>query len=502
MKAVRFLAALFALALVGCGDGSIKSPDAPSVVQTLTISPSTASVALGRTQAFTVTGTCAIAEQAPTACSPKVEWHVSNSAIATIDASGVLTTLAQGTVTVTATADDVTSNTATVTVGAPVLESLAVFTLVNGQPTTSSSATVALGSTQAYKVFGRYSNSTDPEEIDVASTPITWASGDAAIATVSPTTGVVTNATPVAVGTTTIIASTTNSEGTALSANGTIVVTNAALVSVARIEPSTASVAIGNTQTFHVYGAYADGSEAEIPATNFDWTSSDPTRATVDANGVATGVAVGSVTIKATLKAAVPSSGSTRSASASLGVTNAACVTALLASQGATTAVAADSILGALGCLGCIVDDENKVIDADPTNYANMVVPVGLLGGNVSLTVSAAGGTVFDASTDAPHTAGFVIGRKANQLLSAELLSQIEVSTLLDGVVQESGTAQSNFLRLTLLGLLGDNQQALVSVDATKNFDAIRLTYNSGVLSALTTTQIYSACSTAVAPAE
>ena len=49
-------------------------------------------------------------------------------------------------------------------------------------------------------------------------------------------------------------------------------------------------------------------------------------------------------------------------------------------------------------------------------------------------------------------------------------------------------------------GLLGSNEQALVVFDATQDFDAIRLTFGS-VVGALTTTQVYSACSTALAPA-
>ncbi|NKF23972.1 Ig-like domain-containing protein [Solimonas marina] len=502
MKAVTgirwLLMVLCALALAACGNGSVKSPDAESVLTSLTISPSTATLALGRTQQFTASGTCQIADQEPTPCSPSgLDWETSDSNVATIDDNGLLTSVGQGTVTVTASKDGVTSNTATVTVGAPVLESLVVYTIVDGESTGESSATVALGSTQAYKVFGVYSNSSDPQEINALLTPITWTSSDTSVATVAPTNTVQTNATPVGVGTATLTASTTNSEGTDLTGDGTITVTNAALVAVSRIDPTSASISVGASQTFTVYATYADGSESAVDPSDIDWTSSDATIATVDATGSATGVAEGTVTITATLKDSVSSSGSTRSISATLVISPAACTSAMLASQGAETSVEKNSDLL---CLGCIIADQANVIDDDSTNYASAYIPVGLLGGDISLTVTAADGMQYDASTDAPATTGFIIARPANQLLSAELLDTITVSTLMDGSVVESGTADSNLLRLTLLGQLGDNELALVTINATQPYDAIKLTLSSGLLSALTTTQIYSACATAAPP--
>ena len=71
------------------------------------------------------------------------------------------------------------------------------------------------------------------------------------------------------------------------------------------VNPPTADVYIGDSQHF-TYTATIDGSPAGWPmGATVQWTSSDPTIATVDATtGVATGVAVGSVTISVTVNTA------------------------------------------------------------------------------------------------------------------------------------------------------------------------------------------------------
>ena len=63
------------------------------------------------------------------------------------------------------------------------------------------------------------------------------------------------------------------------------------------IAPDSTGVLVGATTTFT---ATAKDAANNSVATTFTWASSDPTIATVDANGVATGVAEGAVTITAT----------------------------------------------------------------------------------------------------------------------------------------------------------------------------------------------------------
>jgi len=107
----------------------------------------------------------------------------------------------------------------------------------------------------------------------------------------------------------------------------------------------------------------------------------------------------------------------------------------------------------------------------------------------------------FPATSVAPSTAGFIIGRPAGALLSAEVLSGLTITTLRDGVAQESKRVSSGgildpLVRLTLLGLLGNSDTALLSLTTTKPYDAISLTFSTGVASALTTTRVLGACGT------
>ena len=63
------------------------------------------------------------------------------------------------------------------------------------------------------------------------------------------------------------------------------------------VTPTSASVAVGNTQQFTATGTYSDGSSSDITA-SVEW-SSDAAAATIDSSGLATGVAQGSAGISA-----------------------------------------------------------------------------------------------------------------------------------------------------------------------------------------------------------
>jgi uncharacterized protein YjdB len=267
-----------------------------------------------------------------------------------------------------------------------------------------------------------------------------------------------------------------------------------ALVGIDRVEPAIASVQIGGTSEFQAIGLYADGSTAPLADSDVTWSSSTPGVATVDANGRATGVAAGQADIIATVKGPIGSG--QRSMSARLTVAPAVCATPLLATDGAVVTHATGGI-----CLFCSVSDDVNVIDAQGTTFATMGVPVGLLGASTSVTVSAGTNPPYAVPFPSTNVPGFIIGRPAGSVVLAELFSQIQVSTLLNGVVQQtSGTTIP--LRLDLLGLelTTNSDTALASIAATKPYNAIRLTFNSGLASALTNVQVYSACAATNAP--
>src|SRR5207248_5502518 len=118
---------------------------------------------------------------------------------------------------------------------------------------------------------------------------VTWSSGDPSLAT-GDVNGL---ASGVSVGTATI--SVTSG---AVRSSAALQVTPAVLASLA-VDPVLASVPAGTTQQFRATGTYTDGSTADLTS-SVTWSSSDPSLATVDANGLATGVGVGTATVSAT----------------------------------------------------------------------------------------------------------------------------------------------------------------------------------------------------------
>ncbi|WP_043113168.1 Ig-like domain-containing protein [Solimonas flava] len=267
------------------------------------------------------------------------------------------------------------------------------------------------------------------------------------------------------------------------------------LVRIERLEPATPSVQAGAATTFTAIGLYEDGVEREVQNADLDWSSSATAVATVVANGLATGVSSGTATITARLKNGVDDtvSGNLRQASTTLTVTDAVCTSPYTAAAGATLETDTTGL-----CLLCSLTNAGNVIDGIAATYATSYVPVGLLGATQSVTVK---GEVTTPGVGGQAT-GFVVGRPAGKLLLAELFSQLKVETLLDDEVQQSSSATVP-LRLDLLGLelTGNNETALASIQAVRPYDAIRLTFNSGLASALSSLQLYSACAVAQPPA-
>lgn len=113
-------------------------------LQTLVITPAAVTVGAGQTQQYDAMGTYTILNSTtPTTVdvTAVANWNSSKTTVATIDSTqdttnGLATSLAQGATNITATLDGITSNTAVLTVGAPVQTGLQV---------TPSPATVAVG---------------------------------------------------------------------------------------------------------------------------------------------------------------------------------------------------------------------------------------------------------------------------------------------------------------------------------------------------------------------
>jgi uncharacterized protein YjdB len=202
-----------------------------------------------------------------------VTFTSGNSGIARISSDGVVTAVAPGSTTITATSEGVTG-TATVVVAIVPVGSVDVL------PATAS---VVAGQTVALSATVR-----DTVGRVVTDRVVSWASNDIHVAVVS-TTGVVTG---VAAGTAVITASSEGKSGTS-----TVTVVAPAIESVT-VQPSSATVQIGGTTTFTATVKDVTGAVVTAPAVT--WVSSNVSVATVSSTGVVTGKGAGSAVISAT----------------------------------------------------------------------------------------------------------------------------------------------------------------------------------------------------------
>ncbi len=200
-----------------------------------------------------------------------VVWSSSTPAVASVDASGAITTLAVGTSVITATSEG-KSATATLTVipvpVATVTVTLAATPVVVGGTTT---ATAVLRAANSATLSGR---------------AVVWSSSVPSVATVSATGEV----TAVATGTTVLTAT---SEGQSGSATLTVIVPPVATVTVAGAATLAPGAVSGFTATLR------DAAGVALTNRTISWSSSDANVASVSASGSVTAIAPGTATIMA-----------------------------------------------------------------------------------------------------------------------------------------------------------------------------------------------------------
>ncbi|MGD0212926.1 MAG: Ig-like domain-containing protein [Terriglobales bacterium] len=279
--------------LAGCGGNS--TPGSPqAVLQSIQVGPVGPSIAAGLSQQFTATGK--YSDNSTKDLTNSVTWSSMDASVATISSGGMATSRGQGSTTIVASLAAV-SGTATLTVTAPVLTSVAV---------SPASASLALGTTLQLAATGTF---TDGSTKDVTNSS-TWNSSNTSAAGVSSS-GMVTSST---LGSTTITAAYSGISGRAA-----VTVTAPVLVSLA-VSPTSASIAQSTTLQFTAMGTFTDGSMQNVTG-SVQWTSTNRSVASINVNGVpglAMGLAAGNSTITA-------SSGSI-SSSAILTVTSATLV--------------------------------------------------------------------------------------------------------------------------------------------------------------------------------
>ncbi len=208
-------------------------------------------------------------------------WQSSSPTVATVDGNGLVTGVSAGTVSITATLNAITSNALSITVVAALPDTTPASVTIS--PTT---LIVQSGAPQTLSAVVK-----NAAGAALAVSPTLWVSSDVTKATVSQT-GVVTW---VSAGTTTVTAryNTIISNSCVVTA---AVVVDTTPASVA-ISPTTMSLVTGAPQTLAAVVKNAAGTALAVSPTS--WTSSDPTKATVNSSGVVTWVAAGTTSVTA-----------------------------------------------------------------------------------------------------------------------------------------------------------------------------------------------------------
>jgi uncharacterized protein YjdB len=280
----------------------------------IAVTPATASIAKGRSQAFIATGT--YTDNNTQDLTSQVTWSSSVTGVATISNAGPNKGTAQspntgmtGDTTITATFPSTTiSGTATLTVTAAVLESIAV---------TPATASIPRGTDQAFVATGTFSDSS----VQDLTQSVTWTSSVVGVATISngASRGIATSPDTGLLGMTTITATDTT---TMISNTAILEVTAAELVSIA-VTPTTATIPKGTDQQFTAIGTYTDNSVQDLTS-SVTWTSSNVAVATVTPNGGFADSPNNGSTGTTTIRATVPAT--TITATATLTVTDAVLV--------------------------------------------------------------------------------------------------------------------------------------------------------------------------------
>ncbi len=220
----------------------------------IAVTPASSSITAGATQQFVATGT--YSDSSTQNLTGSVAWSSSNAGVASISAAGLASGLAAGSTSIVATSGAISGSTS-LTVTPPTLVSIAV---------TPSNPSLALGTTQALKATGTYSDGSTQD----LTTAATWTTANHSVATVSAA-GVATSA---SLGSTSVTAASGSIAG---STNLTI--TAATLVSIA-VTPAIPSIPLGTSQQFTATGTFTDHSTQNVTST-VQWSSDNLAVATI-----------------------------------------------------------------------------------------------------------------------------------------------------------------------------------------------------------------------------
>src|SRR5215469_1111387 len=268
----------------GSVNGTTTLTVAPPTLNSIVISGGNVTIAAGTSHPFVALG---IYSDGGERTFPNgVTWASSQTGVAMISMVGVAAGVAAGTTTISATSGSVTKSVTLTVSSATVNPTLAIA------PSTD---TIEPYTRLPFTAVGSFSDGTT----QVITSFAMWGSSNTSAASFG-TTGQIGVATAQGAGLTTISATVTG-------ATGSVPLTVSPSTLTGLTLPSTASIAVGSTDTLRVTAQYNDGGSVPV-GTAVNWQSSDTSVATVDATtGTINAVGTGTTTITATLQSATAS---------------------------------------------------------------------------------------------------------------------------------------------------------------------------------------------------
>lgn len=310
----------------------------------ITIIPTTATIAVGRTTELSVS---------VTPVGSPVSWSSDRPDIATVSTSGLVTAISRGSATIVAVANAVTAS-AVVTVTAPAVRSIMVdppaLTLAPGQSRTVSASVIG----------------TDGASLNGIA--LTWTSTNPAVATVSSA-GVI-------AGVTTGVASVLV---TAQGIQAALVVTvQPGVPATVTLAPSSVTVLAGRSQ--QVTATIRDSTGNVLSDETVLWHTSDPSIASVSASGMVTGIAAGTALLSA--------SAGNQTSVAAVTVTNPVVATVTLSPIGVFLTVG-----GSQQIVATAQDAAGDPIPGQAVTWISMNTTVATVSGSGTIAAVAAGTT-------------------------------------------------------------------------------------------------------------
>ena len=329
----------------------------PPPVASVAVNPATASVQVGQTAQLTATPQDASGNPLS---GRVVTWASSNTAIATVNASGLVSAVAAGSATITATSEG-KSGSAAVTVTTVPVAAVAV---------TPASPSVQVGQTAQLTATPQDANGNP-----LSGRTVTWTSSNQAVATVNAT-GLVTGA---AAGAATITATSEGKSGTAA-----VTVTPVPVASVA-VTPASASIQTGGT--IQLTATPKDANGKPLTGRTVAWTSANGAVATVSTSGLVTGVATGTTTITATSEG--------QSGTSSVAVSNAP-----VASVDVSPAAASLQVSQTLQLTATPKDANGGPLSGRAVTWASSNTAAATVGGSGLVTAVGAGAATITATSE------------------------------------------------------------------------------------------------------